>query len=108
MEKSKWERVIEIFGAPDVMTIHPVTYGEFDPVDEMKRRAKMSGVEGRVEEFKNRLIREIGKITCDVTTMNANKFNAYVAGLTPDDRADLCFVLRGEILQLIFAVKDAK
>jgi hypothetical protein len=68
----------------------------------------MENVEERVQEFKRRLINEVGQITCDVVMMNSDKFSTYVNSLTPDQRVDLCHVLRGELLQVIFAVKEAK
>lgn len=59
------------------------------------------------DEFHQRLIREVAKITCDVE-MDSQKFQKFVRSLDRVQLADLCYVLHAEIKQVIFAVKEAK
>lgn len=59
------------------------------------------------EERHERLKRNVKKLACDVEC-DDSKFFQYLETLTVDQTIDLAIVLRGELLQVVNAVEEAK
>lgn len=61
-------------------------------------------IQANVEQFRNKLVREVGKITCDLDGVT----DAYVKALNREGLEQLVGILKTELEQVIAAVKEAK
>jgi hypothetical protein len=74
------------------------------------RYVRIENCDERVQEFKRRLINQIGNICCDVkdTAPTGQPWNAYMDSLSPEQLKVLAHNFRMQLKQVIFAVKELK